>query len=54
MRSCNSLLILETSVDKGKLRSILHYSGLPISSECVVKGVLSEFGEGARTLGVVG
>ena len=49
-----SLLILETSVDKGKLRSILHYSGLPISSECVVKGVLSEFGEGARTLGVVG
>jgi len=49
-----SLLILETGVDKTKLRSILHYSGLPISSECVVKGVLSEFGEGARTLGVVG
>jgi len=35
-----SLLILETPVDKSKLRSILHYSGLPMSSECVVQGVL--------------
>ncbi len=49
-----SLLTLETAVDKRKLRSILHYSGLPISSECVVTGVLAEFGEGARALGVVG
>lgn len=49
-----SLLTLETSVEKAKLRSILHYSGLPISSECVVKGVLAEFGEGARALGVAG
>ena len=49
-----SLLILETSVDKKRLRSILHYSGLPISSDCVVAGVLAEFGEGARALGVVG
>ena len=49
-----SLLTLETAVDKQKLRSILHYSGLPISSDCVVQGVLAEFGEGARALGVVG
>ena len=48
-----ALLTLETGVEKSKLRSILHYSGLPISSACVVDGVLSEFGEGARALGVV-
>jgi 2-oxoglutarate ferredoxin oxidoreductase subunit alpha len=35
-----SLLTLETAVEKSKLRSILHYSGLPMSSECVVHGVL--------------
>ena len=35
-----SLLTLETAVEKSKLRSILHYSGLPISAECVVQGVL--------------
>ena len=28
-----SLLTLETQVEKSKLRSLLHYSGLPISSE---------------------
>ena len=48
-----ALLTLETGVEKSKLRSILHYSGLPISSACVVDGVLAEFGEGARALGVV-
>jgi 2-oxoglutarate ferredoxin oxidoreductase subunit alpha len=49
-----SLLILETSVDKKKLRSILHYSGLSISSECIVNGVLSEVGEGrSRITGAV-
>ena len=37
-----SLLILETRVEKAKLRSLLHYSGLPISSEFIVKGVLAE------------
>ena len=37
-----SLLTLETRVDKHKLRSLLHYSGLPISSEFIVKGVLAE------------
>ena len=40
-----SLLTLETKVDKAKLRSILHYSGLPISSSVIVDGVLAELGE---------
>jgi len=43
-----SLLTLETGVAKSRLRSILHYSGLPISSECIVKGVLAELAEGRR------
>lgn len=37
-----SLLTLETSVEKSKLRSLLHYSGLPISSAFIVDGVLAE------------
>ena len=37
-----SLLTLETRVEKHKLRSLLHYSGLPISSEFIVTGVLGE------------
>jgi 2-oxoglutarate ferredoxin oxidoreductase subunit alpha len=37
-----SLLTLETPVDKSKLRSLLHYSGLPISSDFIVEGVLNE------------
>jgi 2-oxoglutarate/2-oxoacid ferredoxin oxidoreductase subunit alpha len=40
-----SLLTLETKVEKAKLRSILHYSGLPISSSVIVDGVLAELGE---------
>ena len=39
-----SLLTLETAVDKSKLRSLLHYSGLPISSTFIVAGVLEEIG----------
>jgi 2-oxoglutarate ferredoxin oxidoreductase subunit alpha len=39
-----SLLTLETAVEKAKLRSILHYSGLPISSSCIVDGVVAELG----------
>jgi 2-oxoglutarate ferredoxin oxidoreductase subunit alpha len=34
-----SLLTLETRVPKDKLRSILHYNGLPIPSSCIVEGV---------------
>jgi 2-oxoglutarate ferredoxin oxidoreductase subunit alpha len=43
-----SLLTLETRVPKEKLRSLLHYSGLPVSSSFIVDGVLGEFGEGRR------
>jgi 2-oxoglutarate/2-oxoacid ferredoxin oxidoreductase subunit alpha len=37
-----SLLTLETPVEKSKLRSLLHYDGLPISSHFIVEGVLAE------------
>jgi 2-oxoacid:acceptor oxidoreductase, alpha subunit len=39
-----TLLTLETSVEKSKLRSILHYNGLPISSGFIVESVLAELG----------
>ncbi len=34
-----SLLTLETAVEKQKLRSILHYNGLPMPASCIVEGV---------------
>jgi 2-oxoglutarate ferredoxin oxidoreductase subunit alpha len=34
-----SLLVLETAVEKAKLHSILHYSGLPIPATFVVDGI---------------
>ena len=37
-----SLLTLESPVEKSKLRSLLHYNGLPISSSFIVEGVLAE------------
>ncbi|MEZ5498083.1 MAG: 2-oxoacid:acceptor oxidoreductase subunit alpha [Steroidobacteraceae bacterium] len=37
-----SLLTLETGVQKQQLRSLLHYSGLPVSSEFIVNGVQAE------------
>lgn len=37
-----SLLTLETAVEKSKLRSILHYNGLPITAEVIVAGILAE------------
>jgi 2-oxoglutarate/2-oxoacid ferredoxin oxidoreductase subunit alpha len=43
-----SLLTLETAVDKAKLRSLLHYDGLPISSSFIVEGVLAELRPGER------
>lgn len=49
-----SLLMLETRVDKAKLRSLLHYSGLPVSSKFIVDGVLGDLLEGRRAVsGVV-
>jgi len=37
-----TLLILETNTDARKLVPVLHYNGMPIPSQCVVKG-LCEF-----------
>jgi 2-oxoglutarate ferredoxin oxidoreductase subunit alpha len=37
-----SLLTLETSVPKEKLKSVLVYGGFPLSSRHVVQGVLSQ------------
>jgi len=48
-----SLLTLETAVEKAKLRSILYYSGLPISSSTIVDGVVEELGAGAKVRSVV-
>jgi 2-oxoglutarate ferredoxin oxidoreductase subunit alpha len=36
-----SLLIMETAVDKARLRSILHYNGMPIPASYVFDGVMS-------------
>lgn len=49
-----SLLILETRVEKAKLHSLLHYSGLPVSSAFIVDGVLADLAEGQRTVVGVG
>ena len=49
-----SLLILETRVEKAKLHSLLHYSGLPVSSAFIVDGVLADLTQGQQTVvGVV-
>jgi len=50
-----ALLTLETAVDKQKLRSLLHYNGLPISSHFIVAGVLAELqpGKSAAARGAV-
>ena len=48
-----SLITLETAVEKAKLRSILHYSGLPMSSDVIVAGVLAELGAAAPMRTVV-
>ena len=49
-----SLLILETRVEKAKLHSVLHYSGLPVSSAFIVDGVLADLTQGQQTVvGVV-
>ena len=42
-----SLLTLETRVPKEKLRSILHYNGLPIPSSCIVAAVRKALTTGA-------
>ena len=42
-----ALLTLETQVEKAKLRSLLHYDGLPISSSFIVEGILTHLQPGA-------
>jgi 2-oxoglutarate ferredoxin oxidoreductase subunit alpha len=44
-----SLLTLETAVEKRKLNSILYYSGLPMSADCIVAGVDSALAEGVAS-----
>jgi 2-oxoglutarate ferredoxin oxidoreductase subunit alpha len=46
-----SLLTLETAVEKSKLRSLLHYSGLPVSSKFIVDGVLAEVRSAKKSAG---
>ena len=41
-----ALLTIETAVEKRKLRSILHYSGFPVSCDFVVAGVNAELARG--------
>ena len=43
-----SLLTLETAVDKRKLKSILHYDGLPLAADFVAGAVLAALGKPAR------
>jgi 2-oxoglutarate/2-oxoacid ferredoxin oxidoreductase subunit alpha len=43
-----SLLTLETDVPKSKLHSILHYSGLPMTSKEIVEAVIAEIGDARR------
>ena len=45
-----SLLTLETRVEKARLHSLLHYSGLPVSSAFIVDGILADLGEGRRAV----
>ena len=42
-----ALLTIETAVDKHKLRSILHYNGLPMSAVTIVDGVNKALGKEA-------
>jgi 2-oxoglutarate/2-oxoacid ferredoxin oxidoreductase subunit alpha len=41
-----SLLLLETSVEKHKLTSILHYGGMPIDAHCIVSGISTALAKG--------
>jgi 2-oxoglutarate ferredoxin oxidoreductase subunit alpha len=44
-----ALLTLETQVEKSKLHSLLHYDGLPISSNFIVEGVLAHLQPGTQS-----
>ena len=51
-----SLIMLETTVPKGKLESLLYYGGFPLSAGLVVEGYLSAIGkqDGAAARGLGG
>jgi 2-oxoglutarate ferredoxin oxidoreductase subunit alpha len=42
-----SLILIETQVERRKLHSILHYSGMPIDCRCIVDGVTQALSKGA-------
>src|SRR3984957_13939321 len=49
-----SLLTLETAVDKSKLKSILSYSGFPMSCEPIVDGVRATLPDAPRLTAITG
>ncbi len=49
-----SLLTLETAVEKHKLHSILHYDGLPMTSDFVAEAVVAALGGRARLSAAAG
>ncbi len=49
-----SLLTLETAVEKHKLRSILHYDGLPMTADFIAEAVRTALGATARRAAVAG
>jgi 2-oxoglutarate ferredoxin oxidoreductase subunit alpha len=49
-----SLLTLETGVDKSKLKSILSYSGFPMSCEPIVDGIRATLPDAPRLTAITG
>jgi len=49
-----SLLTLETAVDKSKLKSILSYSGFPMSCEPIVDGIRATLPDAPRLSAITG
>ena len=46
VRITTSPLMLDSTADPGKLVSMLHYNGLPISAEFIVERVVEEMARG--------
>jgi 2-oxoglutarate ferredoxin oxidoreductase subunit alpha len=42
-----ALLLLETTVDRDRLTSILHYGGMPIDSGSIIRAIRSAYAQGA-------
>jgi 2-oxoglutarate ferredoxin oxidoreductase subunit alpha len=43
-----ALLTLETGVAKNRMRSILHYNGMPLAAKYVIAGVMAEVQDYSR------